>query len=111
MADNYGYGVRTAERYGAKPFAGYASKDITVSGSVTDYSLKDNTTLFDHVSNPVIVTITNGSAAISVKFNETTNDSVNIAANAEKKFEYLTVSDIFVTATSASFKVFTLGWR
>lgn len=97
-----------------KPFVGYACKDITVSGGVSDYSLKTNTTLFDTVTGPVQLLIRNGSQNIAFKFNSSSNDSIPLASNSDWGVDGLAITDIFVTVSgvsSASFNVYTQGWR
>jgi hypothetical protein len=109
MPDDFNYSGRKSGD--SKPYTGYAYQDITVSGG-TDYSLKTYTTLFDTVTTPVKLTITNGGTAIGIKLNSATNDLINIAANAERIVESFAVTDIYVTASgSATFGVFALGWR
>jgi len=109
---NYDYGGRKAE--GAKPFSGYACKYVTISGTSSDYSLRDNTTLFDIISNPVQVLIRNGSQNIMVKFNNLECDLVRISANADFGVDSFVINDIYVTVSGvsdASMDIFTLGWN
>jgi hypothetical protein len=94
-----------------KPYHGYESKDVTVSGA-TDYSLKTNTELFSFISSPLDLTIKNGSASIGIRLGDVDADSIPLAANAEFRSTGLLVGDIFVTASgSASFHVTFFGWR
>jgi hypothetical protein len=95
-----------------KPLTGYACKDITVSGSVVDYSLKDNTDLFSNVSEPVQMLLRNGSAAISFKLNNSTNDPIPIVASDYWGIDGFVISDILVTVSGgATMNIYTQGWR
>jgi hypothetical protein len=105
---DYDYNVR--KKVSDRPYGAYACNTITVSG-VSDYSLKDNTTLFDILRHPVEVVIRNGSQDIAVKFNSNTNSSVPIYADTDFGVSSLVVSDLFVTVSgSVTVTIFTLGW-
>jgi hypothetical protein len=106
------YSTRNSEF--PRPYSAYASRVITVSGSTTDYSLKDNTTLFDTLSTPVEVIMQNGNQNISFKFNSAANNTFPLSANGEFGVQNFLVTDIFVTvsgSSTASINIFTLGWK
>jgi hypothetical protein len=110
--DNYDYSGRSSGL--PKPFKAYASGEITVSGIQADYSLKDNSTLFDTVVSPVEILIRNGSSAVTVKFNDSANDSIPISGDDAFGVQNLIVTDILVTTTVSgltSLSVYTQGWR
>lgn len=76
------------------------------TGIVTDYDVATGQTMFGTVTIARYVSIRTD-AAITVKFNAATNDSVSIAANTAFSLDTLEVSNIFVTAaSSANIKVF-----
>jgi hypothetical protein len=110
MADDFKYSGRNAGA--AKPYAGYASLTITVSGAQTDYSLLQYTTLFDSVTSPAELLLRNGSSMINIKFNSTNNNSIPVYANTDFGVQGLSVSDVFITCSgNATFDIFTLGWK
>ena len=95
-----------------KPYTGYAYQDLTVSGAVVDYSLKDNSNLFAILTTPVKIVFSNGSSDISIKLNSTSNDAISIVGNAEKEIADFAITDIYITTSGdSSFGIFTLGWR
>ena len=105
---NYDYSTRKA--YTNKPYEAYGACTITVSG-VSDYSVKDNTSLFDVLTYPVELVVRNGSQDITVKFNSNTNDSVPVYADTDWGVSSFAVSDLFVTVSgSCTITIFTLGW-
>ena len=109
---NYGYGKYPDKS--PKPFSGYACKDITVSGGAVDYSLKDNSTLFNTVTGPIQTWVRNGESDISFKFNSVDNDSIPLLANSDWWVDGFVVTDILVTVSGvsdATMNVYTLGWR
>jgi hypothetical protein len=76
------------------------------TGIVNDYNMKVGQTAFGTVTTARFVSIRTD-AAISVKFNLTTNNSVSIAANTSFSLETLEVTNIFCTAVaSANVKIF-----
>jgi hypothetical protein len=76
------------------------------TGIVNDYDVKVGQTAFGTVPTARFVSIRTD-AAISVKFNLTTNNSVSIAANTSFSLETLEVTNIFCTAVaSANVKIF-----
>jgi hypothetical protein len=109
---NFNFSTRNSEF--PKAYSAYASQTVTVSGSATDYSLKDNTTLFDVVSMPVEVLIRNGSSNISFKYNSINNDTILLYANCDYGTQSFRVTDILVTVSGsnpASMDISTLGWK
>jgi hypothetical protein len=97
---------------GSKPYSVYASSNVTVSGSATDYSLSSNTTLFDKITSPVELLLRNGSVAINIKFNSTSNDTVALAADSDFGVQNLIITDVYITTTDeASFDIFMMGWK
>jgi hypothetical protein len=110
MPDDFKYSGKKS--LGPKPYSGYASKEITVSGAAVDYSLKDNTELFSVVMSPVEFLLRNGSTNISFKFNSNENDVISLSGNTDFGVQGFIVNDIFVTTSGlATFEVFTLGWQ
>ena len=109
---NYDYSVRT-QRGVNKPYNGYASVEVTVSGSAVDYSLS-HTALFTKLDSANETLIRNGSEPVSIKFNSVSNDSISLVANDFFQVAGLIVTDIFVTVSGGSpalLNVFTLGWK
>ena len=108
---NWDYSGKKSD--GSKPFSGYESKSITVSGGESDYSLKENTDLFNVVTSPLQFLIRNGSEDISIKLNSATNDAIPIAAATDFGLDSIIVTDIFVSVDSsdATFDIVTLGWQ
>jgi hypothetical protein len=97
-----------------KPFHGYESKDITVSGGMSDFSLLNHTELFSEITSGYRVTITGGSGDMSFKLNSMEEDAIPLKASAEFSIQDFVVTDILVTTASgvtASFHVFMLGWE
>lgn len=96
------------------PYRSYASQTVTISGVVSAYSLKDNTTLFDLVTTPFEFTIRNRDDDLYVKLNDDNNDSIYIASDTEFGLNNLVVTDILVSTTASGasvFDVLTLGYR
>jgi hypothetical protein len=96
-----------------KLYQAYASATLTVSGSVVDYNVKDNSSLFTRVSVPTGVKLRNGSSPLTIKFNASTNDPVRLAADEDFEFNGLVVTNMYVTNSGVSattVDVFTTGW-
>lgn len=96
------------------PYRSYASQTVTVSGIVSDYSLKENTTLFDSVTSPFEFTIRNRDYDLYVKLNEAGNDSIYVPSDTEFGLNNLVVTDILVSTVASGVSVFdilTLGYR
>jgi hypothetical protein len=109
---NFDYSGKKSD--GSKPFSSYACKDITVSGGESDYSLKENTDLFNAVTSPLQFLIRNGSEDISIRLNTIGSDSIPISGAAEFGLDSIIVTDMFVTVSgvsNATFNVITLGWQ
>ena len=112
MADNFSYSKFLD--VSPKPYSAYTSKVITVSGSTTDHSLKDNTELFSSLASPYEIRIKDITQDISIKFNSDSNDSIPILADNEFDTEGLIVTDIFVTVSGgsdASLNIIAFGWK
>lgn len=76
------------------------------TGIVADYNVKTGQSAFGTISTARFVSIRTDSE-ITVKFNETTNNAVTIAANTSFNLETLEVTNIYITAVaSANVKVF-----
>jgi hypothetical protein len=77
------------------------------TGIVSDYDLEANqATAFSNVPTARFVSIRTD-AAISVKFNSSTDASISIAANTAFSMDTLEVTNIFITASaSANVKIF-----
>jgi hypothetical protein len=96
------------------PYRNYASQTVTISGVVSDYSLKDNSTLFDLVTAPFEFTIRNRDDDLYVKLNDDGNDSIYVPSDTEFGLNNLVVTDIFISTTVSGanvFDVLTLGYR
>jgi len=76
------------------------------TGIVTDYDVAVGQTMFNTITTARYVSIRTN-AAITVKFNATTNDSVTIEANTSFDIDTMEVRNIFITAAaSANVKIF-----
>jgi len=77
------------------------------SGVVSDYDVATNeASAFNNITIARYVSIRTD-AAISVKFNSTSNDSITIEANSSFNVDTLEVTNVYVTATaSANVKIF-----
>jgi hypothetical protein len=76
------------------------------TGIVADYDVKAGQSAFGTVATARFVSIRTD-AAISVKFNLTTNNSISIAANTSFNVDTLEVTNLYITAVaSANVKVF-----
>jgi hypothetical protein len=64
----------------------------------TDYSLKNNTALFNDVEVAKVIEIYS-SEEIQVKLNSTSNDPMTILADVLYTIDYILVTDIFITTT------------
>ena len=77
------------------------------TGVVTDYDVSaGQSDAFSNITTATYVSIRT-SAAITVKFNETTNASITVAASTTFTIDTLEVTNIFITAGStANVKIF-----
>lgn len=81
--------------------------DEWATGIVTDYDVKANRAkMFNDISVARFVSIQT-SAEISVKFNNSSNDTISIAANTVFNIDVLEITNIFLTAAAtANVKIF-----
>jgi hypothetical protein len=109
---DFDYSIRT-QRVN-KPYATYAALDFTVSGGLTDYSLKTHTNLFSSIAEAYDITITNSSGIVRLKLNNAGGDLIKIPANGEFKSAGLVITDILVTTAvgvTSELNVYSLGWK
>lgn len=93
-----------------KPYSKYSSSDCTVSG--TDWSVRENTSAFDHMQSANDVLIRVSDAPVSLKFNSIENDPILLVDGDYFNTANLTIRDIYVTCSgTATVKVFLMGWR
>ena len=98
-----------------KPYSVYACKDITVSGGVTDYSMRGNSDLFSVLTTATQILLTNnGAVPIKLKINSSQADVIPIPAGGAWGFDSFVILDLFVTVSgsdAANFNIITQGWR
>jgi len=95
----------------AQPLNAYASASFTVSGSVTDYDVKDNTTIFNSMAIANKFTVTASGANISLKLNSTSNDA--LPADTSFMMDNFHIENFYVTAPGgdADVTVTIYGWK
>ena len=95
----------------SQPLNAYASTTFTVSGSVTDYDVKDNTTVFDSMSIANKFTVSASGANISLKLNSTDNDA--LPADTSFMMDSFHLDNLYITtpAGAADVTVTIYGWK
>ena len=108
--NNFSY--QTKKQDYPKPYTAYSSGVYTISGTVYDYSIKDNTSFFSNLSSPYEVLLRNGAGDLIVKFNSDLNDPIKLSAYDFFSVTGLTVKYIFVTSSgvASDLSIFSMGW-
>lgn len=93
-----------------KPYTKYSAYECTVSG--TDWSILENTSMFDHMESANDILIRSSGDTAYIKFNDPDNDAISLTDGDFFNTSNLRVTDIFITCSgSANMKFFFLGWR
>jgi hypothetical protein len=109
---DFDYSRNVSSSNKSRPYADYASMTITTSGAVTDYSLKQNSTFFNHISSAYEIMIKEGDSDFTFKLNSVEHDMINYREGSTFGLTGYPVGDIFITTSGAvSFESFALGWR
>lgn len=111
MSDEYN---RFRKRYApapSQPYNAYGSATFTVSGSITDYDVKDNTTIFDGFATAGQFTVTASGANVSLKLNSTDNDA--LPTGNSFTMDNFHVENLYVTTPGgdANVTVTIYGWK
>ena len=89
----------------------YDAISLTTSGTIIDYSLKENTTLFDRITVIREMTLRN-TLPVYVKLNVVTNAAIELLEGEGINSSGLPIEDIFITAVSGTLvRIFGVGWN
>jgi hypothetical protein len=107
MAGNY----NTISHDFPRSSANYAAVTLHVSGDISDYSLKENSFLFNKVRWARELVIRN-SAPVTVKFNSVDNDPIDLFTNEGINMSGMPVGDIIIGAgDGAIIRIWIVGWN
>jgi hypothetical protein len=95
-----------------RPHVSYSSVSVTVSGNAVDFSIKDNTSLFDRLTYGREVVVRN-TYPVLLKLNEQSNDPIELYSYEGISTSGIPISDILITTTASGsrIRVWILGWN
>ena len=94
-----------------RPKIAYAAKTITISETTEDYDVRANTTLFSKINYARELVLRNV-GNVSIKFNETDNDSIDLYNQEGINMVGIPISNIYITTEgSAVVRVWITGWN
>lgn len=101
---------RTSHKEATGPFNAYSSKVVTVSGGSNQYSLKNNTTVFDTMATAGYANITvSGSNTIQFSINDATADLIE---SNDATVENFVINDLYITSDVENIlTVMLYGWK
>jgi hypothetical protein len=109
MAMNGDYNKITSDL--SRAHVRYASVSITLAEDVIDWSLRENTTLFDRMNVGREIVLRNTSP-VFVRLNSTTNDVIELFEYEGLNMVGYPVEDIFISgATGSIIRVILIGWN
>lgn len=97
-----------------KPYTSYRSKEVTVSGSETNYDVASGIGLFDTMQYPNELMIRVYDNPAYFRLNAVDNDLITIKADESMVFDNMVISNVYITTDSGSaaeVHLFTRGYR
>lgn len=100
--------------YTEGPYLRYDFAEVTVSGGVSDYDVKENDSLFTSLVQGRYLEVTSSGADLSLKLNSSGNAPIPIEADVVWSVNDFLFTNLYFTnetGTDASIKIFMMGHR
>lgn len=95
----------------SRSYVRYAAVTIDFSSSETNFSVKNNTDLFNNIKWARELVLRT-SKAVGVKFNKTTEDEIDLYAGEGINMSGIPIEDIFLTTnTNPVVRIWIVGWN